>query len=251
MSAASFADSANAAAPLARLSGSFGAVETIRRSSDTGAANPFYLDKPVTDCDHVTLELSVTERSGWCGANYYIYVRDAAGDWHHTGVFRLREENVNGQPYTYEIDLDKRETFTAIALWPADKGVDCIGDFHFSVYVDPACVTEYSNAIPKPYYQDGNVSYEPIEIHFATTPYGESKCSLNGLFGWLVLAEYMREFDPWHHHSGGNPPPPPPPGGNPPPPPPPGGIPPPGGNPPSGGNPLPLPGGAVQPPSGS
>ena len=106
MSAASFADSANAAAPLARLSGSFGAVETIRRSSDTGAANPFYLDKPVTDCDHVTLELSVTERSGWCGANYYIYVRDAAGDWHHTGVFRLREENVNGQPYTYEIDLD-------------------------------------------------------------------------------------------------------------------------------------------------
>ena len=188
MSAASFADSANAAAPLARLSGSFGAVETIRRSSDTGAANPFYLDKPVTDCDHVTLELSVTERSGWCGANYYIYVRDAAGDWHHTGVFRLREENVNGQPYTYEIDLDKRETFTAIALWPADKGVDCIGDFYFSVYVDPACVTEYSNAIPKPYYQDGNVSYEPIEIHFATTPYGEQECSLNGLFGWLVLA---------------------------------------------------------------
>ena len=227
MSAASFADSPDGTASLAKLSGSFGDVETIRAANDPGAANPFYLDKPVTNCDHITLELSVTERSGWCGGNYYVYVKDAEGDWHHTGMFRLREEKVNGQPYTYEIDLDKRETFVAVALWPADKGVDFIGDFQFSIYVKPDCITEYSNAIPKPYFNVGNVTYETVVKHFATTPYTTPGCSLSGLLGWLILAEYSKAFRPV---------PPPPPGDNPPPPPPP------------GDNPPPPPGGAVQPP---
>ena len=148
---------------------------------------------PVKDCRNVRLVLSAVELSGYCGAHYYLYVKDVEGKWHHTATFRLRENNVNGQPYLFDLTLDQKETFVAAALWPADKGVDCIGIFDYDLYVDPECVSEYSMSLPKPYYEPADIDFSLIVTHVPTEGYrlptapGSSAASVESLQSALDL----------------------------------------------------------------
>ena len=154
-----------------RLDGVFGEPEIVRTGENAGLANPFYLDSPVQNCRHVKLSLAVTQKQGICTGYYYLYVKDTEGKWHHTAVFRLRDFHINGDPVVFDLDLDTNETFVAVALWPADKGMDFTAIYDYAVYVDPACIAEYSSKIPKPNFTVSDVNCAVISLHFKTQAY--------------------------------------------------------------------------------
>ena len=151
------------------LTGKIGKAEGIRSGA---SVCPFYLDKPVVDCDEVKLVLSVTLKSGICTGNYYLYVKDADDNWHHPATFKLQSKKVNGQPYTYELELEDEETFVAVAIWPADKGMDFSAIFDYSVYVDPDCISEYSDDdIMSPMFEPEKKEHPVTSTHFSSDPY--------------------------------------------------------------------------------
>ena len=151
------ADTSSDSQNMVRLSGSFGEPEAVR-----GYTNPFYLDAPVVNCRHVTLDIGVKQLAGICSGYYYLYVRDADGNWHHTATFRVKQDQVDGTHYSYDLDLDDSETFTAVAIWPADKGMDFTATYDYSVYVNSKYVSEFSSAVPKPRYEQANTDCASI-----------------------------------------------------------------------------------------
>lgn len=169
--AAAFADAETDSAQaeqtpgLIHLSGEFGEPEIVR-----GYTNPFYLDRPVVNCTRVTLDLTVDELQGICTGNYYLYVKDTEGNWHHTSVFQLTRESL-GSPVRYELTLDTVETFVAAALWPADKGMDFTATYSYDLYVASECVGDYSNSLPKPNHQASGANFASISVVFPTQPY--------------------------------------------------------------------------------
>ena len=169
--AAAFADAETDSAQaeqtpgLIHLSGEFGEPEIVR-----GYTNPFYLDCPVVNCTRVTLDLTVDELQGICTGNYYLYVKNTEGNWHHTSVFQLKRESL-GSPVRYELTLDTVETFVAAALWPADKGMDFTATYSYDLYVDRDCVGDYTSTLPKSNYQASGANFASISVVFPTQPY--------------------------------------------------------------------------------
>lgn len=150
---------------LVHLSGEFGESEMVR-----GYTNPLYFDRPVVNCTRVTLDLTVNELQGICTGNYYLYVKDTEGNWHHTSVFQLKRESL-GSLVSYELTLDTVESFVAAALWPADKGMDFTATYSYELYVDSGCVGDYSSTLSKPNYRANNANYAYISEVFPTQPY--------------------------------------------------------------------------------
>ena len=154
-----------------RLDGVFAEPELIRGGENGGLENPFYLDSPVKNCTKVKLSLAVEEKQGICTGNYYLYVKDTEGKWHHTSVFRLRDYHINGDPVVFDLDLDQPETFVAVALWPADKGMDFTAIYDYAIYASPDCVTSFSSDIPKFNYNATDMTRAVISLHFKTSAY--------------------------------------------------------------------------------
>lgn len=198
LSVAAFADASSDSQNMVRLSGSFGEPEAVR-----GYTNPFYLDAPVVNCRHVTLDIGVTQLAGICSGYYYLYVRDADGNWHHTATFRVKQDQVDGTHYTYDLDLDAAETFTAVAVWPADKGMDFTATYDYSVYVNSKYISEFSSAVPKPRYEETNTDYASITIHLEMPEYNKNK-SCGDYYYFPIF------FFPGFGHGPVMPPPPPP-----------------------------------------
>ena len=169
MAAEVFADSNTQKAEPVLLTGQFGEEETIRIRQPAGSATPFYLDKPVKQCKHVRLSLSIEEEETDCAGYYYLYAMDFDGKWEHISTFKVAKKRVNGNAYNYEIDLDHRSDFVALALWTADKlGRSFAGYFKYSAYVDPSCITEYSDKIPEPIFEPSDVTEQYIDLSIAS-----------------------------------------------------------------------------------
>ncbi len=169
MAAEVFADSNTQKAEPVLLTGQFGEEETIRIREPAGSATPFYLDKPVKQCKHVKLTLSIDQEEENCAGYYYLYAMDFDGKWEHIGTFHVDKRQVNGKEYTYEIDLDKRSDFVALALWTADKlGRSFAGYFKYSAYVDPGCITEYSDKILEPIFEPSDVTEQYINLSISS-----------------------------------------------------------------------------------
>ena len=168
--AEAFADSADTHEPV-RLEGQFAEREIIRTRAPGGATTPYYLDKPVVNCRHAKVVLSVEQKGGDCSGNYYLYAMDLDDKWEHIGTFKVDKKRINGNEYSYDFDLDHESSFVAVALWPADKGMYCDGYFKYSVYVDSSCVSEYSDRIPEPIFEPSDVTDEHIAIGFSSDPY--------------------------------------------------------------------------------
>ena len=130
---------------LKALTGQYGETEYMR-----GGANPYYLDKPVVNCDHVRMDLSFEQISGSGYGYFYLYVKDLDGNWHHVALFRIEKEQADGKTVTYELDLDGIESFVAIAICPEEKGMDFVRRYDMTFYVDPDCVSEYGADISRP-----------------------------------------------------------------------------------------------------
>ena len=168
LSAVGFADSGSQKAEPVLLTGQFGEEELIRERSPAGYATPFYLDKPVKSCKHVKLALSIEEEEENCAGYYYLYAMDFNDKWEHIGTFKVDKKQVNGKEYIYEINLDRRSDFVALALWTADKlGRNFAGYFKYSAYVDPGCITEYSSKILEPIFEPSDVTEQYINLSIA------------------------------------------------------------------------------------
>ena len=143
MAAEAFANSNTQKAEPVLLTGQFGEEETIRIRQPAGSATPFYLDKPVKQCKHVRLSLSIEEEETDCAGYYYLYAMDFDGKWEHIGTFKVDKKRVNGNAYNYEIDLDKRSDFVAL-------------------------ITEYSDKIPEPIFDPSYVTEQYIDLSIAS-----------------------------------------------------------------------------------
>ncbi len=155
---------------MTKLSGEYGAPENVRYDR-AAMVNPFYPDRPVQDCKWVTLSLSVEPKSGWCGGNFYLYLKDPEGNWQHWATFRLEEEKADGTAYIYRMALDGSTDFVAAALWPADKMMEFEAEFEYSLFVDPACVGEYSEELPAPEYEKAEGERHTVSTHISGGAY--------------------------------------------------------------------------------
>jgi len=152
-----------------QVTGEYAEPEYIR-----GNTYPFYLNRPVIDLENIILVLTLEDwLSGWPFGNWYVYVRDSRGNWHHTALFDLDNRLVGpGQTITYNLRLDGPETFTALALCPADKGMDYVVRLSPIFIVPEKNVGEYSSGLIRPSYTPVDPStMRPQSIHQVTSEY--------------------------------------------------------------------------------
>ncbi len=152
-----------------QVTGEYAEPEFIR-----GSAYPFYLDRPIIDLTICTMVLTFEEWiSGWPFGNWYVYVRDNSGHWHHTAVFDLDNKIIGpGQTISYELTLDGPETFNAIAICPADKGMDYVVRLSPIFIVPERNVGEYSSSLLRPSYTPVDPStMRPQSTHQVTSVY--------------------------------------------------------------------------------
>ena len=183
-----------AQAQMIRLDGVFGQPELVRGGENGGLEHPFYPDAPVVNCSHVKLSLAVRQKQGICTGNYYLYVKDLDGKWHHTAVFKLKENHINGDPVMFDLELDTAETFVAVALWPADKGMDFTALYNYAVFVDSNCVSEYSVTLPKPHFEESSMNCAAISMHFRTSAYKNPYAAFNDWVNDVVGPGGINDF---------------------------------------------------------
>lgn len=157
--------------------GLYGDVEGVR-----GPTYPFYPDFPVIGTPDITILIQFIEwLGGWPYGNHYIYVRDVNGHWHHTAMIRLDKSFKEGDTIVLHVDFDKPETFTAIALCPADKGMDYTVLFNTLFFVSEEHVGKYSAKIPRPRFTPAE-SENPVSFtHTETQAYNPEDS--DGFFG--------------------------------------------------------------------
>lgn len=166
---------------LTSVPGEFGETESIRLDG-TAWTSPLYLEKPVVDCDYVKVSLSVDLKSGICSGNYYLYVKDADGNWHHTAVFKLAAKKIDGKRHAFKLHLDQEETFVAAAIWPADKGMDFSAVFDYRISVPTDCVSEYSEDLSAPLYTAAKKQPPVSATHAHASAYADP---------WTWAAEHL------------------------------------------------------------
>lgn len=152
-----------------QVTGEYAEPENIR-----GSVYPYYLTRPVIDLQNITLVLTLEEwLSGWPFGNWYVYVRDNRGNWHHTAMFDLDDRRVGpGQTIIYDLRLDGPETFNALAICPADKGMDFVVRLSPIFIVPERNLGEYSSGLIEPSYTPVDPStMRPQTTHQETSEY--------------------------------------------------------------------------------
>ena len=101
-----------------QLSGSRGEWQAIHN----GLSRPFILSEAVYDCTDLTMELTLTEYTGYPFGNWYLYSEDLNDRWEHIGEFRIEKEQADGEMRSYSFHFDTPQSFKALALCIRDKG---------------------------------------------------------------------------------------------------------------------------------
>ena len=154
--------------------GTYGDVEGVR-----GPTYPWYPDFPLINLEDITLVITFTRWiSGWPYGNWYLYVRDENGDWHHTSVFKLNKNFGEGQTMVLHLETDQRETATALALCPADKGMDYAVQFDTIFFASEDNVGEYSSKLLKPRFNPAKSDRPVFTVHTPTQSYTNPAQSL-------------------------------------------------------------------------
>lgn len=160
-----------------------GDVEGVR-----GPTYPWYLPEfPLTGAKKITVFYEIEEiLGGYPYGNRYLYVRDSNGEWHHTALFKLEKTMGVGQPRVFELTLDKPETITALAICPADNGMDYTIRANVLFFASEYDIGEYSSKLPRPSFTPA-ASENPVSFtHFTTQAY--SPVSIGDFFGgWIPV----------------------------------------------------------------
>ena len=100
------------------LTGSWHDSEPIHN----GLSSALYLDKKVTNCTELTMDLSIWDYSGAPFGNWYLYAKDLDDNWDHIADFKLDKDMADGHMETYTFRFKQPQSFKALALCMRDKG---------------------------------------------------------------------------------------------------------------------------------
>ena len=172
----------------------YGEEENIR-----GYISPLYPRFPIIRVRDITIVLTIEEwLSGWPYGNWYLYVKDPDGNWHHTSIFKLDKTMGEGIPRVFHLDLDQEETAVAIALAPADKGMDFAVRFDVEIFASEENVGEYSEKFPEPKFTPARSDRPVSSVHVNPPTSGGSGPSIIPDLVWAVDSSWTyNEISDW------------------------------------------------------
>lgn len=160
-----------------------------------GYVPPLYTDRPISGATDITVIIRIIEiLSGWPYGNWYLYVRDPDGNWHHTALLRLDKTMTEGTTRVFHLDLDNPETFTAIALCPADKGMSFSVQFDVDIFASAPNVGEYSSTFPEPRYIPARSDHPAASIDNSIPGFTESQPKMLPE-GWIKEATINGDYN--------------------------------------------------------
>ena len=142
-----------------------------------GYAMPFYLEAPVENCDIISMDLRIVEvRNGWPYGRYALWALGMDGKGNEVTRFQIEKFQEDGEPRTYEFDLEEPISFKALAVCLSEDGME-FGLVHDDLfYVDSNCVSAYSDTVPAPVFTASAEDYPFVSsrVSFSqyTNPYG-------------------------------------------------------------------------------
>ena len=95
------------------LSGRWADNNVSTRAGHNSAA--FILDSPVRNCTQLTVDLRITDYTGYPFDYWYLDGRDLNGNWTHLGSFKLEKKDV-GTMKSYVVTFKKVQTFDALCI---------------------------------------------------------------------------------------------------------------------------------------
>ena len=102
------------------LTGEWGNTEAIHN----GTTAAFYLDEPVYDCRELTMTLRIASYEGYPFGEWYLYLLDMQGNWSHEAKFKIDKNQADGRTIAYELDFESPMSFKALAICPAENGME-------------------------------------------------------------------------------------------------------------------------------
>lgn len=156
---------------VATLSGTLGEYSNLGGRYGT----PFYLDNPVVDCSQLILQLSFIEYRGWPFGTYGLFAMAMNGSWMELGRFQIEkfQAEEGAEPRLYSFELSTPQSFKALGVVLLEDGMDFNLKHEDVFYVDKACISDYSDAVPAPMFTPSGASYPENAGSFAYTAYSD------------------------------------------------------------------------------
>ena len=102
------------------LLGHWGEQEAIHN----GKTSAYYLNTPVKDCSELGMELTIVSYEGYPFGDWALYLMDMSGNWNAAVGFKLEKYQGDGRTCTYALTFDKPQSFQALTICPAEKGME-------------------------------------------------------------------------------------------------------------------------------
>ncbi len=102
------------------LLGHWGETEAIHNGTTTA----YYLNAPVHDCREIGMELTILSYEGYPFGDWALYLMDMDGNWSSAAGFKLNKAQGDGRTIIYDLKLDKPQSFQALTICPAEKGME-------------------------------------------------------------------------------------------------------------------------------
>ena len=102
------------------LLGSWGETEAIHNGTTTA----YYLHEPVRNCRRIKMELTIVSYTGYPFGDWALYLMDESGNWASAAPFRIEKDQGDGRENVYLLNFDKPQSFRALTICPAEKGME-------------------------------------------------------------------------------------------------------------------------------
>lgn len=102
------------------LLGHWGETEAIHNGTTTA----YYLNAPVHDCREIGMELTILSYEGYPFGDWALYLMDMDGNWNSAAGFKLNKAQGDGRTIIYDLKLDNPQSFQALTICPAEKGME-------------------------------------------------------------------------------------------------------------------------------
>lgn len=134
---------------------------------------PFYLDKPVTDCPLINLEMRFVNYRGWPFGLYGLFAQTLNGDWIEVSQFQIEKYQAEegAEPRLYSFQPASPISFKALAVVLLEDGMDFNLVHEDTYYVDKACLSEYSDTVLPSTFAPSGAQYPENAASFATSAY--------------------------------------------------------------------------------
>ena len=102
------------------LAGKWGETEAIHN----GTTMAYYLASPCFGRSGLTMSLRIDSYTGYPFGEWYLYAMDMDDNWEHIAQFRIEPEQADGRTCEYELHFDSPQSFQALSICPAEKGME-------------------------------------------------------------------------------------------------------------------------------